>query len=992
MGNIDNINSNTNSITQATEGLGITSGLLRSINNIKAAIEAKGGTVTAVNQFPSMAELKLGISTIPQEGGGGAAPIWEILIPENILSSYTAYIEDGEGAIYALGKTVLNEVVDFNMFSGKATLAEFTSLDIAPIRSTEEAEVTSGGTIIFVIPGGEDFLVTSPDWAGILYMFITPNTSDIALDDLEAIFDGEATVYEEGKTTIGIVSILIPMSENAVIPETEAGLAELPYVKIAKFSVVELTAQEALNGFIYGDTPLNIVIPAGEYSVPSYAFAHKTISTLVTEERTDDLRLDEGAFYEAIIQTNIPDPIILQGLRYIDSKSFKTNQTSNDYETEYSREIQLPQAQLTRIYDNAFAGGQSLRMTIPNTVEYIGDNAFYNFGGSQRTAYIADRILCSQEYTKEIPAKQLTMSHCDCSPLTTILRHSGATGRLATYTGAVIPQKTIDLLDELSVLHQQFITGCNIPKYPITIAIQNPSQQYTDFKAVQDKIIELGEVSRWGLKESYYNVNNFVIIGLNRPFMARSSGFSYGQITRDNLIEILATAFGYDDIMTFLNYAQNLADEYTSNSAGAAITTIADRLKYDGAIYTINGSFILPYAITQVGSSSTLCFYIVLSADGILSALFNSYDNSFLYDLNISNEFYNNGFISERSRLLYGRCMIFDERYNRPESEWPHLSIAEGTNITFVGSTVFTGSGIDDTAYGKINFMSVPSEMFKNCKKLKKFKSANPRCSSIENEAFMNSGIEEYEQPADDSHILSIGEAAFQDSKLQRIKSDISVDPNTLFIEVDGIGPRAFYGCTDFPKNESGQVMRLTLKNTVGSSGYGAFTNTALKKLTYYYEEAYKNYYHPNIYTIRRTFGESTTTDDVDITIIGAGTNYYNGLNAEERVRFNSVRVVYQDTMNQINISYLIANTLDLDFMACGDVSQVVISLLNKDQNADPQVNIGTLILKSQTMINVAVLAASVGANRIITQVLVPGALLENYRAQTQSLTFNPLS
>ena len=115
---------------------------------------------------------------------------------------------------------------------------------------------------------------------------------------------------------------------------------------------------------------------------------------------------------------------------------------------------------------------------------------------------------------------------------------------------------------------------------------------------------------------------------------------------------------GYDDIQTFKDYTQILVETFI-NSLNP---NDKRRLRFDGAIYTVNNCFVLPYVFKNANLTTATLGLIILEPNGNMSIWVDDIDNLFK-----SANFNNTLNVTDLVRLdIYGRCTLFEilENYN----------------------------------------------------------------------------------------------------------------------------------------------------------------------------------------------------------------------------------------------------------------------------------------------------------------------------------------
>lgn len=998
MAKIDIINNSTTTISRASQALGGSKGLLRGISALQSAIEGKGGKVTKLKNFPSFQELKLGIQSIPQTGGGFVDPllITSIEIPTSAQTEYRFEKEDPDdewGYAVSITKFTIDGLLPAETEKSKIEVSpSFPQID--PLRIERELGFSTDRYTTYISQGFDGTIPTHEHWMAMSLVVIIPNASDFSISNIFDMFNYiPLQITETGNmTTFAFISLLFPTSEEVTIPSSIQEVSTLPFPTFQTISFFRLSPEEAVNDFIYSDQPLSISVPASESSLPAYFIAGKTLQSLQVEERESSLSINQSAFREVRLFADSPDPLIFPRVRNIDEYAFRF---ANIYYSEqrYSKEIQFPEADFSYIPTRAFSG-DSLRMEIPQSVTNIGEEAFYHFAGSLpyggNTDLVAEKRKCSQDHTKQLQQSDMRMVYCDCNPFTTLLDSSGSIQLLHNYEGSSISQLVLLDIDTLAQEYNNFIEYYTLHTNPRTVQYLSADERPKRFIDLANDLLSK---HRW-LDQPYFNSQSTYLLGITHPFAAFSENNSFSQASRDELLSLLSTIFGCTTKEQFLDFAQAIVNEHLSNSAGASES---NRLAYDGAIYTKSGLYILPFqAIISIPGTQelNLPIYLFLSPNGVLSALISTWETKLFDYFGVSTQHYSFGEPTIPSFELFGRCILFDEKYNKPIEQQPGLSISEGTKISYINPKSFYYSGLDNTSYGKFYVRTIPEGAFAYTRKLTKFKSMAESCSQIGEQAFMQSSIIEYEQPDASSRLTSIGSNAFANSNLHRIKSQAYTEEDKILIDVEEIGSQAFRSCKHFPKNSSGQVAPLELLNTK-SVGDQAFSNTLLTDLILRYDPD-SSIVAPNLSTIFNSrYPYINTVEDqpllnVTYTQVNTNSNLLNNslINGHLVPTFNNIKISYAGQASYITISYLIANRLELDF-GDFDTNLVGLTLLNRDTQL--QIHIKTLILRSQQMLNLSEVTRALSDTIKIDLVKVPASLLSLYQAQTESLTFEAI-
>ncbi len=274
----------------------------------------------------------------------------------------------------------------------------------------------------------------------------------------------------------------------------------------------------------------------------------------------------------------------------------------------------------------------------------------------------------------------IDVSYCNCCGFGVALKDEGSTDNLATRSYGSLSNYTL---------------GTKFDNLATSYAAFDADKTEDNYTAFFDKAKEVlnGSVSKL-TKNADYTAASSALIGVGNNLI-----YNIGETERtyDQTISAVARLFGYDDAATFAQYAQNVAAVYHANGIGASTSY---RLKYIGAVYTDNGSFILPYAFKSNRSDTALLSFVIVDADGNVSVWLDSLEDMFsitAYDQTLPEN-------SNTTLDVYGCCELYEnpraleneftkDRY--VFSKWNTKSDGSGTSYT-PGSTAFTSSMGDD--------------------------------------------------------------------------------------------------------------------------------------------------------------------------------------------------------------------------------------------------------------------------------------------------------
>lgn len=268
-----------------------------------------------------------------------------------------------------------------------------------------------------------------------------------------------------------------------------------------------------------------------------------------------------------------------------------------------------------------------------------------------------EKLQCSRIYTKEITEPEIKANFCDCNSLGIVLVNKGKTTELCNHSKADITSEIIEDFDYLSTSFANYMSDYEIPSELHEWQVLSSSENYNAFNNFYNKA-----------KDLYNNANNDIvgnvdsvlsssaIMGINKPYLIKtqeSSSLSYSELQI-----AVSRLFGYKNTSTFTQYSQKLVNEYLTNSAGSSNDTLENRIKYDGSIYTNNGSFILPLVFKT--DDITSLTYVIVDNLGNMSIWIDDVSKIFQIT-NTQHAVYNSEITeSEMNISSYGRCTLFE--------------------------------------------------------------------------------------------------------------------------------------------------------------------------------------------------------------------------------------------------------------------------------------------------------------------------------------------
>lgn len=299
-----------------------------------------------------------------------------------------------------------------------------------------------------------------------------------------------------------------------------------------------------------------------------------------------------------------------------------------------------------------------------------------------------------------------TVKSCDCNVFGAVLRSSGNTSNVFTHSPTFISDNTVEYFDKFEDYLAVFMSFYKFENKEAQITLINNS---VERKAYNDFLTKAKNVFA---DSNNAQINNFniaidtgAIIGIDKPYSItardyylklstkeieqeikeeKEAGKSldiiwskyyekvgneyilttdkgvdpnktyYRKYINNEYLKKIALLFGYDNVTIFKTYARSIANVYKTNSEKADTGFNVDRLKYDGAIYTTNGSFILPYAFVNTKSSTVLAC-VRIDRTGDISIWISDVEAVFAASELEKNE--------TNAIEVYGRCRLFESRY-----------------------------------------------------------------------------------------------------------------------------------------------------------------------------------------------------------------------------------------------------------------------------------------------------------------------------------------
>ena len=262
-------------------------------------------------------------------------------------------------------------------------------------------------------------------------------------------------------------------------------------------------------------------------------------------------------------------------------------------------------------------------------------------------------------FAKEIPYEAIFL-YCDDDSLMNVLKENGEASEITKRVDrgdiATIDNLVIDKFDALSVLYADLFSHYVVKDNADNNWHINESGEYYAeyrrlFRYARDMFVsannDLGKVDD-------YMISGSAIIGMNKAFAISFAGNNY---SIDEYRLMLTKLFGFTDESVFAICADALASALAENEEGAAVDTTAHRLIYDGAVFTQNGYFVLPYVIQNDTSDKKVLAFIFVDGDGTMAVWINNINDAFsATDFTVVGK-------NDTPDYMYvsGRCVLFED-------------------------------------------------------------------------------------------------------------------------------------------------------------------------------------------------------------------------------------------------------------------------------------------------------------------------------------------
>ena len=266
---------------------------------------------------------------------------------------------------------------------------------------------------------------------------------------------------------------------------------------------------------------------------------------------------------------------------------------------------------------------------------------------------------------RSLDGRYLSVDLCDCA-IPALYTNAMGEASIRGDGAEQMSDGNVEAFDELSAKYEAFISGYNIDNEPNAWKLQPNKPRYPAYGSFFSAASALYENCGQDLfKDVSLNPSKSILLGLNRPFY-----FTFDDVSpyesdpsvqqlfadeRSGYEQSVALAFGYKNFADFKNNFDDLVQVLAANAAGANASSLSARLKYKGAVYTENGSFVLPYLFVS-DASDPVAICIIVDKDGAAAVWIGDATELFKA-VNVLNE------PSDEVPVLtvYGRDILFDD-------------------------------------------------------------------------------------------------------------------------------------------------------------------------------------------------------------------------------------------------------------------------------------------------------------------------------------------
>ncbi len=243
---------------------------------------------------------------------------------------------------------------------------------------------------------------------------------------------------------------------------------------------------------------------------------------------------------------------------------------------------------------------------------------------------------------------KIKVDYCDCDVLRTVESKGSnlKTEDLMQHSSASMSNSNISNFDSVASLFETFMADYTMTDELDTWTNSTVPSAYT---SLFNKIKDLYKGAYLSVtKDLSYTASTGAIVGINNQYiMTFGTSAAY-----DDILTKIANLFGYSDKAAFVANATTLAEKFMENAARANYASTSGRLRYDGAVFTGSGSFIMPFAFKNRSSDEALLALIILDRNDRLSVWISS--------STVATRVSNYSGSSQETVDVYGRCMLFD--------------------------------------------------------------------------------------------------------------------------------------------------------------------------------------------------------------------------------------------------------------------------------------------------------------------------------------------
>ena len=279
------------------------------------------------------------------------------------------------------------------------------------------------------------------------------------------------------------------------------------------------------------------------------------------------------------------------------------------------------------------------------------------FAGSLNCSYYTGPWQCSAGTEQTVVYSDgndqttvLSVTSCQCDVLGVVRRNGGETAGLTSHAPATMPASSIDLFDALGSAYADLLGDFTIANSFEAWLLTENTTEYDHYSAFFHASKDLFGNSALSLSRNASGMlASGAVVGISDPFLI-TAGSDHGRSYADYQT-VIARLFGYDDASTFVAHAAEIANFFLTNAAGASTSLVADRLAYNGAVYTASGSFVLPFVFKSASYVVPAC--VILDANDVLTVWLGDTETLFAMT-----NFENN--IQTSYIESYGRCSLFE--------------------------------------------------------------------------------------------------------------------------------------------------------------------------------------------------------------------------------------------------------------------------------------------------------------------------------------------